>query len=237
MKTESHTSPGRYERQMLLPEIGAAGQAQLRQAKVLIVGVGGLGCPAAQYLAAAGVGTLGLIDPDRVEITNLHRQILFTEADLGTPKAEAARAALLRLNPEVNIQTWTAALTPENALPIVPAFDLVIDGTDQLQAKYLINDACLLAGKPWVYASVHRFQGQISVFNYQNGPTYRCLFPQSTTRELTCEETGVLGVVPGLMGLMQATEALKMILQMGQVLSGRLKIVDLLTMQEQIIRF
>lgn len=234
---EPNVFPSRYSRQLRLPEVGPAGQARLRQARVLIVGAGGLGCPAAQYLAAAGVGTLGLIDPDRVEITNLHRQILFTEADLGRPKAEAARDALLRLNPEVRIETWTEAFSPENALHLAQAFDLLIDGTDDVRAKYLINDACLLADTPWIYASVHRFQGQLSVFNHQHGPTYRCLFPQPGDRALTCEETGVLGVVPGVMGLMQAAEALKWILRTGQLLSGRLKFLDLLTMQEETIRF
>jgi adenylyltransferase/sulfurtransferase len=235
--TDAPNAPSRYSRQLLLPELGPEGQARLRAARVLIVGAGGLGCPAAQYLAAAGVGTLGLIDPDRVEITNLHRQILFTAADLGRPKAEAARDALLRLNPEVRIETWTEAFSPENALGLAQAFDLLIDGTDDIRTKYLIDDACLLADKPWIYASVHRFQGQLSVFNCENGPTYRCLFPEPGARALTCEETGVLGVVPGVLGLMQAAEALKWILRTGQLLSGRLKLLDLLTMQEETLRF
>ena len=221
----------------MLPEVGEEGQQKLRNARVLIVGVGGLGCPAAQYLAAAGVGNLILADHDLVDASNLHRQILFTEADLGRPKAVAAREALLRANPGLSIEAKTESLGPGNAVEWFQSCDLVIDGTDNFQAKYLINDACLLAGKPWVYASVYRFQGQLSVFNYQNGPTYRCLFPAPPRQQLTCEEVGVLGVLPGLLGVMQAAEALKMILTLGTVFSGKVKWLDLLTMEEQIIHF
>jgi len=226
-----------YSRQIQLPEIGSSGQEKLRKAKILVIGVGGLGCPAAQYLTAAGVGTLGLMDYDRVDISNLHRQILFSHNDIGKPKAEAAEESLKRLNKEVGIITYNEGLDTENALSILPGYDLVIDGTDNFQSKYLINDACLKAGKPWVYGSIYKYQGQLSVFNYRNGPSYRCLFPTSATHDISCEETGVLGVLPGILGTLQAAEALKVILDIGEILSGKLKIIDSLTMQDQIMRF
>jgi sulfur-carrier protein adenylyltransferase/sulfurtransferase len=227
----------RYDRQIKLPGIGTDGQERLSSAKVLIVGVGGLGCPAAQYLVAAGTGTVGLMDYDQVDISNLHRQILFTEADIGKPKAEAAANALQKLNREVEITTYAEWLDRDNALSLFENYDLIIDGTDNFQTKYLINDACVLVNRPWVYASIYKFQGQLSVFNYQNGPTYRCLFPKSPSHNINCEETGVLGVLPGILGTLQATEAMKIILQLGTTLSGKLKIVDTLTMQDQIISF
>lgn len=227
----------KYSRQIQLPELGIQGQEKLRQAKVLIVGVGGLGCPVAQYLIAAGVGTIGLMDYDRVEISNLHRQILFTQSDIGKPKAEAAKEALTRMNDEANINTFTKGLTRENALSVFSEYDLIIDGTDNFQSKYLINDACVKTDKPWVYASIYKYQGQLSVFNYKNGPTYRCLFPKISSKDISCEETGVIGVLPGILGTLQAAEALKIILGIGDVLSGRLKIVDTLTMHDQLIYF
>jgi sulfur-carrier protein adenylyltransferase/sulfurtransferase len=227
----------KYSRQIQLPELGVQGQEKLHQAKVLIVGVGGLGCPAAQYLAAAGVGTLGLMDYDRVEISNLHRQILFNVGDIGRPKAEVAKAALINMNNEAKIITFNDGLSLENALSVIAEFDLVIDGTDNFQSKYLINDACVKSGKPWVYASIYKYQGQLSVFNFKNGPTYRCLFPKSSSKDISCEETGVIGVLPGVLGTLQAAEAIKMILGIGDVLSGKLKIIDTLTMQDQLISF
>lgn len=199
--------------------------------------MGGLGCPAAQYLVAAGVGTLGLMDHDRVALSNLHRQILYTEADLGQPKAVVAQAALQRLNPEVNLTAIPEALSVENAVSLFEAYDLILDGTDNFQTKYLINDAAILAEKPWVYASLYKHQGQLSVFNYQDGPTYRCLFPTSTQKDISCEETGILGVLPGIFGSLQAAEALKLILGIGEPLSGKLKILDAMSMQEQMIQF
>lgn len=227
----------RYDRQIRLPGIGKAGQEKLEQARVLIVGVGGLGCPAAQYLAAAGVGTLGLLDHDTVDLTNLHRQILFTEKDTGMPKAEAAAVALGRLNSRIRLLPINEPLTAGNACELFRSYDLIIDGTDNFPAKYLINDACLLTDKPWVFASVYRYQGQLSVFNYRGGPSYRCLFPQADARQPNCEETGVLGVLPGTLGTLQAAEALKLILGIGRPLSGRMKMLDLLTGEEQTIRF
>lgn len=202
---------------------------------MLIVGAGGLGCPAAQYLVAAGIGTLGLIDFDRVDATNLHRQILFRESDVGKFKVEVAKEVLQAMNSEVEIIAIPERLTKENVLSLFSEFDLIIDGTDNFQTKYLINDACILTEKPWVYASVYKFQGQISVFNYQNGPSYRCLFPSVSQKNVSCEVTGILGILPGLLGIQQATEVLKMILGIGEVLSGKLKLMDTLTQQDQLI--
>lgn len=227
----------RYSRQIKLPEVGMEGQKKLRKAKVLIVGMGGLGCPAAQYLAAAGVGTLGLIDHDSVDATNLHRQILYGTADIGKPKAEAAKEKLQLQNENIEVRTYNQGLTIENALEIITDFDIIVDGTDNFLSKYLINDACLLAGKSWVYASIYKYEGQLSVFNYQNGPSYRCLFPKIPQEDISCEATGVIGVLPGILGTYQATEVLKIILGIGQVLSGKLKIIHTLSMQEQMINF
>ena len=227
----------RYSRQIKLPELGMDGQEKIRAAKVLIVGMGGLGCPAAQYLAAAGVGTLGLMDHDRVDATNLHRQILYGTGDIGKPKAEAAREKLQRQNENIQFRIYNQGLNNENALEIIKQYDVIVDGTDNFQSKYLINDACLLAAKPWVYASIYKYEGQLSVFNYENGPSYRCLFPKIPKEDISCEATGVLGVLPGILGTYQSAEVLKIILGIGQVLSGKLKIIHTLTMQEQMISF
>lgn len=227
----------RYSRQIKLSELGEEGQKKLAQAKVLIIGVGGLGCPVATYLVAAGVGKIGLMDADRVEVSNLHRQVLFKENDLGEWKVDAAKKALTSQNSEVEITCYNESLTPENALIIFADYDLIIDGTDNFPSKYLINDACLLSNKPWVYASIYKFEGQLSVFNFQKGPSYRCLFPTLSTKNLSCEETGVLGALPGVLGSLQAAEALKLILGIGDPLSGKLKMINLLSMDEQIIRF
>ncbi|MEQ8471151.1 MAG: HesA/MoeB/ThiF family protein [Marinoscillum sp.] len=231
------TNNQRYSRQIKLSEIGTQGQEKLQKAKVLIIGMGGLGCPAAQYLTAAGVGSIGLVDHDTVDISNLHRQILYSESSIGLPKVEAAKVALQQLNSQTIFQTYTEGLTLSNAVGLFQPYDLIIDGTDNFQAKYLINDACLLANKPWVYASIYKYEGQISVFNYRSGPSYRCLFPKVPKEDISCEETGVIGVLPGILGTYQATEVLKIILGIGQVLSGKLKIIHTLTMQEQLITF
>ena len=227
----------RYSRQTRLPEVGTGGQEKIRLARVLIVGMGGLGCPAAQYLTAAGVGTIGLMDHDSVDESNLHRQILYGTRDIGKPKVEVAREKLCLQNETIAFDTYPEGLTTHNALEIISRYDLIIDGTDNFQTKYLINDACLLAGKPWVYASIYKYEGQLSVFNYRNGPTYRCLFPKVPKADMNCEETGVIGVLPGILGIYQATEALKMILGLGQVLSGKLKIIHTLSMKEELISF
>ena len=220
----------RYARQITLPEIGEAGQEKLRRASVLIVGAGGLGSPAALYLAAAGVGTLGLVDFDRVDATNLHRQILYGTSDVGRPKLEAAKERLEDLNPDVSVINHPTRLTSENALEILGGYDLVIDGTDNFATRYLVNDACVLLGKPNVYGSVFRFDGQVSVFATKDGPCYRCLYPEPPPPGLvpSCAEGGVLGILPGVIGSLQATEAIKLIAGVGEPLAGRLLLFDAL---------
>jgi adenylyltransferase/sulfurtransferase len=220
-----------YKRHLLLPEIGEAGQLRLKSARVLMVGVGGLGCPAAQYLAAAGVGHITLLDFDRVDASNLQRQVLFGIADLGMPKAQAAAKRLRDLNPHIEIVALSEALTPQNALRLFEQHDLIIDGSDNFATRYLVNDAALLSGKPYVYGSVQKFEGQVSVFNYQGGPTYRCLFAEAPPAGAipNCAEQGVLGVLPGIIGLFQAAEALKIILQKPGILNGKLMLYNALT--------
>ena len=226
----------RYDRQIKLGEVGPAGQDRLQKARVLIIGVGGLGCPAAQYLAGAGIGKIGLMDHDRVSLSNLHRQTLFTEDDIGKPKATVAKEKLQRLNSEIKLFDIEEALTIENAKKYCNQYDIILDGTDNLETKYLINDACILAGKPWVYASIYKNEGQLSVFNFNNGPSYRCLFPKTTRQNISCEATGVLGITPGLLGVLQAAEALKMILGAGNIFSGKLKLLNILAGTEQILK-
>lgn len=223
----------RYSRQIRLAEVGTTGQAKLQAAKVLMVGAGGLGCPALQYLAAAGVGTLGIVDFDRVTPSNLHRQILFDENDLGKNKAKAAKAQLQKQNTSLVINAYETAFDIQNGLALTAAYDLVIDATDNFETRYCINDCCVLSNKPMVYAALYKFQGQVAVFNFKNGPTYRCLFPTPPQLEEvpTCETVGVLGVVPGVLGILQATECLKIILELDQILSGKVLFYDLLTHQ------
>ena len=228
----------RYQRQITLPEFGEEGQEKLRRSSVLIVGAGGLGSPSSLYLAAAGVGTLGLVDFDRVDITNLHRQILYGTSDVGTKKLEAARARLADLNTDVNVVTHDCALTSENAMEILAKYDVVIDGTDNFATRYLVNDACMLLGKPNVYGSVFRFDGQVSVFAANDGPCYRCLYPEPPPPHLApnCAEGGVLGVLPGVIGTLQATEAIKVITGIGETLVGRLLLFDALRMSFRVMR-
>jgi molybdopterin/thiamine biosynthesis adenylyltransferase/rhodanese-related sulfurtransferase/molybdopterin converting factor small subunit len=223
----------RYARHLILPEVGLAGQRKLKAARVLAVGAGGLGSPLAVYLAAAGVGTLGLVDFDVVDDSNLHRQILFGASDVGKPKLSAAARRLKDLNPNVEIVTFEERLTSANALDIVKGFDLVADGTDNFPTRYLVNDACVLTGKPNVYASIFRFEGQASVFWAEKGPCYRCLYSEPPPPGLvpSCAEGGVLGVLPGLLGVIQATETIKLILGNGDPLIGRLLLVDALSMK------
>lgn len=225
----------RYDRQIKLNGVGISGQEKLRNASVLIVGVGGLGCPAAQYLAGAGIGKIGLMDHDKVSITNLHRQVLYTESDLEKSKALVAKEKLQGLNSEIELIAIEEALTIENAENYFRQYDLILDGTDNFETKYLINDACILTGKIWVYASVYKNEGQLSVFNYREGPSYRCLFPKTTRQNISCEATGVLGVVPGILGILQAAEVLKIILGVGNVFSGKLKLVNIFSGTEQIL--
>ena len=212
----------RYARHLILPEVGPEGQARLKAARVLAVGAGGLGSPLALYLAAAGVGTIGLVDFDVVDASNLHRQLLFGSSDVGRPKLDAAAERLGEVNPHVRVEPFPHRLTSENALEIVGAFDVVADGTDNFPTRYLVNDACVLTGRPNVYASVYRFEGQASVFAAREGPCYRCLYAEPPPPDLvpSCAEAGVLGILPGLLGTIQATETLKLILGIGE-LAGR----------------
>ncbi|MEY2575465.1 MAG: sulfur-carrier protein adenylyltransferase/sulfurtransferase [Verrucomicrobiota bacterium] len=224
----------RYSRHLILPEVNVDGQRRIKAARVLCIGAGGLGSPAALYLTAAGIGTLGLVDADRVDASNLQRQILYGTDDVGKPKLEKARARLLEINPNIEIVRHDARLTSENATEIIAAYDLVIDGSDNFPTRYLSNDVCVFAGKANIYGSVFRFEGQASVFApHLGGPCYRCLFPEPPPPGAapSCAEAGVLGVLPGIIGLIQATEALKLILGAGETLAGRLLHFDALKMK------
>jgi len=223
----------RYSRHLLLQDVGEAGQQKLKSAKVLVIGAGGLGCPILQYLAAAGVGTLGIIDMDVVDISNLQRQILYTTTDVGQNKAETAKKRLQQLNPLIQITAYPFALDTQNALELFGQYNLVVDGSDNFATRYLVNDAAVITGIPLVYGSIFKFEGQVAVFNYKNGPSYRCLFPDPPKPDEVpnCSEVGVLGVLPGLIGSMQANEALKIILEIGDVLSSKLLVYNALTTQ------
>ncbi len=227
----------RYGRHLTLPGVGLDGQRRLKAARVLIVGAGGLGSPTALYLAAAGVGTLGLVDGDTVDVTNLQRQILHGTRDVGRPKLDSARDRLHDLNPHVQVITHGEWLTSANAMEIIRAYDIVVDGTDNFATRYLVNDACVLLGTPNVHGSVFRFDGQASVFATADGPCYRCLFPVPPPPGMVqnCAEGGVLGVLPGMIGTIQAVETLKLILGIGETLAGRLLMVDALTMQTRTV--
>jgi len=224
---------GRYARHLVLPEVGAEGQRRIRAARVLCVGAGGLGSPVALYLAAAGIGSLGLVDCDRVELSNLQRQILHGTPDVGRPKTDSAAARIKELNPDVEVNPHPVRLTRENALDLISGYDVVVDGTDNFPTRYLANDACALLGKPLVYGSISRFEGQASLFApHLGGPCYRCLFPEPPAPGTTpgCAEGGVLGVLPGVIGTIQATETLKLLLGRGRSLLGRLLVYDALEM-------
>jgi adenylyltransferase/sulfurtransferase len=214
----------RYNRHIILSEVGQEGQNKLNKAKVLVVGAGGLGCPLLQYLAAAGIGTIGIIDYDTVDISNLQRQVLFGTSTLGINKAIAAKDRLEDLNPKVSIIAISEQLTSKNALELFKAYDIIIDGTDNFATRYLISDAAVLTNKPVVYGAIYKFEGQVSVFNYNNGPSYRCLFPNHPKEGsvANCSEVGVLGVLPGIIGTMMANEVIKIVLGFNGVLSGRL---------------
>lgn len=228
----------RYDRHLSLPGVGPEGQARLKAARVLLVGAGGLGSPAALYLAAAGVGTLGLVDHDLVDTSNLQRQVLHGTRDVGRPKLASARDRLHDVNPHVHVVLHDAWLTSANALEILQAYDVVVDGTDNFATRYLINDACVLLGRPNVHGSVFQFDGQASIFATATGPCYRCLYPEPPPAGTvpTCAEGGVLGVLPGLIGIIQATETLKLLLGLGDTLAGRLLLVDALGMQFRTVR-
>lgn len=223
----------RYSRHLILPDVALDGQRRLKAARVLLVGAGGLGSPLGLYLAAAGVGTIGLVDFDVVDLTNLQRQLLHGTKDVGRPKLASAKDRIADVNPNVHVEAYETRLTSQNALEILQPYDIVIDGTDNFATRYLVNDACVLLGKPNVYGSIFRFEGQASLFADANGPCYRCLFREPPPPGLvpSCAEGGVLGVLPGLVGTIQATEAIKRILGIGETLVGRLLLIDALTMR------
>jgi sulfur-carrier protein adenylyltransferase/sulfurtransferase len=228
----------RYSRHLLLPEVGMEGQRAIKAAKVLCVGAGGLGSPVAMYLAAAGVGTLGIVDYDVVDYSNLQRQLLHMTRDVGRPKVESARDRLNAINPEVRVEVHGGSLSSANAFDLLSRYDLVVDGTDNFPTRYLVNDACVLTRTPYVYGSIFQFEGQASIFAAENGPCYRCLYPEPPPPGLvpSCAEGGVLGVLPGIIGTIQATEALKLIVKAGTSLVGRLLILDALQMKFREVR-
>jgi sulfur-carrier protein adenylyltransferase/sulfurtransferase len=223
----------RYSRHLIMPEVGMEGQLKLKKAKVLCIGTGGLGAPLGLYLTAAGVGRIGLVDFDTVDFTNLQRQVLFGTTDVGRPKIEAAADHLRNLNPEIQIDTFETRLTSENALDLFKDYDIIVDGTDNFPTRYLVNDACAILGKPNVYGSIFRFEGQITIFGAPGGPCYRCLYPEPPPPGLvpSCAEGGVLGVLPGIVGTIQAAETLKLIIGKGDPLIGRLLLFDALGMK------
>ncbi len=229
----SNEEIGRYSRHLIMPEVAVDGQKKLKAAKVLTIGTGGLGSPLALYLAAAGVGTIGIVDFDVVDESNLQRQIIHGTSDVGRPKIESARDRIKEINPNVNVVAYEEALTSENALDIFKDYDVIVDGTDNFPTRYLVNDACVLLGKPNVYGSIFRFEGQASVFYAEEGPCYRCLYPEPPPPGLvpSCAEGGVLGILPGAIGVVQATETVKLILGTGEPLIGRLMLYDALNMK------
>ena len=228
----------RYNRHIMLSEIGQTGQNKISSAKVLVIGAGGLGCPVLQYLTAAGVGTIGIMDFDVVELSNLQRQILFGTSSLGKNKAEAAKARLEDLNNNISIIAYTEKLNHQNAIDLFSEYDIIVDSTDNFETRYLINDACVITNKPLVFGAIYKFEGHVSVFNYKNGPSYRCLFPEAPAKYSVpnCSEIGVLGVLPGIIGTMQANEVLKIILELGTTLSGKLLCYNALTLQNSTLK-
>ncbi len=220
----------RYNRHLKLDNVGLMGQEKLKNAKVLVIGAGGLGCPILLYLTAAGIGKIGVIDDDVIEESNLQRQILFNTEDIGKQKAVVATEKLSKQNPFVQLTHYNERLTIKNALNLFNQYDIIVDGTDNFSTRYLINDACVLTNKPLVFGAIYKFEGQVSVFNYKGGPSYRCLFPEPPKEDSTpnCSEVGVLGVLPGIIGTMQASEVLKIVLNIGEVLSGKLQVLNLL---------
>ncbi len=233
-----HEEIQRYSRHLIMPEVGMSGQRKLKAASVLLIGAGGLGSPLAMYLAAAGVGRIGLVDYDVVDPSNLQRQVIHGTKDVGRPKLDSARDRILDINPHVKVETHNVPLTSDNALDVLANYDVIIDGTDNFPTRYLVNDACVLLGKPNVYGSIFRFEGQASVFDARVGPCYRCLFPEPPPPGLvpSCAEGGVLGVLPGTIGAIQATEAIKVILGIGEPLIGRLLLYDALNMSFNFVK-
>lgn len=223
----------RYSRHILLPELGEEGQLKLKNAKVLVVGAGGLGCPVLQYLCAAGIGTIGIVDFDKVEESNLQRQVLYSTEDIGKHKAEVAKEKLAKQNPHINLITHTSYLNSSNALEIISGYNIVVDGSDNFSTRYLVNDACVILNKILVFGSIFKFEAQVSLFNYKSGPTYRCLYPEPPGYGdvPNCAEIGVLGVLPGICGTFMANEVIKIIAEIGEVLSGKLLMFNILTMR------
>jgi len=234
----THEEIKRYSRHLLIPEVGLEGQKKLKASSVLVVGTGGLGSPVSMYLAAAGIGTIGLVDYDVVDYSNLQRQIIHGSATLGKLKVDSAKARLLDINPDVQIKTYNELFTSENALEIAREYDLIIDGTDNFPTRYLINDVCVMLGIPNVYGSIFRFDGQISIFDAEDGPCYRCIFPEPPPPGLepSCAEGGVLGVLPGTVGTLQATEAIKLLLGIGTTMKGKMLLYNALDMSFDFIK-
>lgn len=227
----------RYNRQIILPEVGFNGQQKLQQAKVLIIGAGGLGVAVLPYLAAAGIGEIGIIDDDRIEVTNLQRQVIYKSSSVGKSKVLEASAMALELNPSIKINAITEKLDFKNAISLFEQYDIMVDATDNLTTKYLINDACCVTNKPFVYGSIYKFEGQVAVFNYENGPTYRCLFPEENNEVRNCKDAGVMGISVGIIGMFQANEVLKMVLGIGELLSGKLLVYNMLNNEQQKFEF
>lgn len=229
----------RYSRQIILPNVGTKGQEKLKATKVLVVGAGGLGCPLLQYLAGAGIGTIGIVDADNVAMSNLQRQVIYRTADVGKPKAQVSAEILRQQNPTIKINSYHTHLNSENALQLIENYDIVADCTDNFATRYLVNDACVLLRKPFIYGAIFRYEGQVSTFNLsETSPTYRCLFPTPPSAEQApnCAEAGVFGVLAGMIGLYQANEVLKISMGIGEILDGRLLLVDMLNSQNRIIK-
>jgi molybdopterin/thiamine biosynthesis adenylyltransferase/rhodanese-related sulfurtransferase len=229
----------RYSRQIILPEVGVQGQQKLKEASVLVIGAGGLGCPVLQYLAAAGVGNIGIADGDVVEQSNLQRQLLYRENEIGQSKASVAAEKIKVINPLIKVDVHQTNIKVDNAETIISGYDIVVDGTDNFSSRYLINDTCVILNKPLVFGSIFKFEGQVSVFNYKGGPTYRCVFPEPPEEEEmpNCATIGVIATLPGIVGTLQANEVIKLITGIGEALNGRLLVIDALTMNMQTFAF
>ena len=227
----------RYNRQLILPEVGASGQEKLMQAKVLVIGLGGLGSAVLPYLAAAGIGEIGLVDDDVIDVSNLQRQVIYKTTSVGNSKVQEAKKMALELNPTLKIDAIAEKLNGKNALSLFEQYDIIVDGTDNLSTKFLINDGCCAVNKPFVYGSVYKFEGQVSVFNYEGGPTYRCVFSEENAVVKNCTEAGVMGVSVGIIGMFQANEVLKMVLGIGEVLKGKLLVYNILNSDQQKFEF
>lgn len=235
----SPNEQARYSKQIILPEMGMEGQEKLRAAKVLVIGAGGLGCPILQYLVAAGVGMLGIADGDVIEVSNLQRQVLYTEQEVGQSKAAVAEKKLSALNPNCTIFVHNLRIDAGNALDILRNYDIIVDGSDNFPTRYLVNDACIILNRPMVSGAIYKFEGQVSVFNYKGGPTYRCIFPEppGADESPNCADIGVIATLPGIIGTIQANEVIKMITGIGEVLSGKLLVIDTLTMSTHSFAF